>query len=249
MNASPDAVWRVAALTMMPPAVLRDLLARQDAAVWVEAAAACGLSEALVRQGRMLLSGEGAAKNPHAAFACFSRAAEAGDADARNMLGRCHEHGWGTRADPARAAHCYRQAGEAGHAWAQYNLGHLLLDGNGVRCDRDAAFAWYGRAAAQGHARAMNLVGRCHEEGWGTARDAAAARAWYRRAAEGGYFRGAYNYASILAQEGCIPGAVFWFARALDAPEPTRGHILGALARHENPRIRGLALSKPPTIA
>jgi TPR repeat protein len=241
MNApQPRETWRVAALTMMRPDQLAALLSGEEAAPWVEAAAACGIIEAQVRLGRMLLEGQGVAKDQRAAFACFLCAAEAGDSDARNMLGRCYENGWGAPKDMTRAAENYRIAAEAGHAWAQYNLGHLLLDGIGVARIPDQAFVWYRRAAAQGHVRAMNLVGRCCEEGWGTPRDQAAARVWYRRSAEGGYFRGAYNYATILAAEGCIAGAARWFEQAIaTAPEPTRGKILGALAR--DARFRALA--------
>ncbi|HEY4942971.1 MAG TPA: tetratricopeptide repeat protein [Rhizomicrobium sp.] len=242
MNAEPRDAWRVAALSMMSPAELRALLSGGDAASWVEAAAACGMAEAQLRLGRMLLEGQGVARDARAAFACFLCAAETGDADARNMLGRAYENGWGTAPDPARAAVLYRQAAEAGLAWAQYNLGHLLLDGNGVPRDRDEAFLWYMRAASQGHSRAMNLIARCFEQGWGVDRDAAAAREWYRKSAEGGYFRGAYNYATILASEGCITGAARWFRTALDgATEPSRDNIHRALARHPDARIRALA--------
>jgi len=231
--------WRVAALAMMDAGELHRVLSGNpsDAAAWVEAAAACGIAEAQVRLGRMFLAGEGVAKDPQGAFACFRCAANAGDAEAQNMLGRCYENGWGTAVDAVRAVACYRRAAEAGLAWAQYNLGHMLLDGIGIARDPAAAFLWYRRAAAQGHARAMNLVGRCYEEGWGIARDPAAARAWYRRSADGGYFRGAYNYASILASEGCIADATAWFEKALaTAPKPTRGNILRILARNNAAR-------------
>ena len=242
MNAptSTDA-WRVAALTMMPPAELAALLAGEEAASWVEAAAACGIAEAQVRLGRMLLEGRGTAKDARAAFACFLGAAKAGDVYATNMLGRCYENGWGTARDFARAATHYRIAAEAGLAWAQYNLGHLLLDGNGVARDPGAAFGWYMRAACQGHERAMNLLARCCEEGWGRPRDPAAARVWYRRSAEAGYFRGAYNYATILDAEGCVTGALRWYRQALEtAPEPTRGNIVSALRKHADARVRAL---------
>jgi hypothetical protein len=239
--AAPRDAWRVAALSMMAPAQLREALSGDEAAAWVEAAAACGMPEAQVRLGRMLLEGRGVARDERAAFACFLCAAEARDAEGQNMLGRCYENGWGVATDFARAAEQYRKAADAGLAWAQYNLGHLLLDGNGVARDPGAAFGWYRRAAAQGHVRAMNLVARCFEEGWGAPRDPAAARAWYRRSAQGGYFRGAYNYASILAGEGCITGALHWFREALDAaPEPTRSHIAAALRKHPNDQIRML---------
>lgn len=244
MNApQPQATWRVAALTMMSPAELHALLCGDpaDAAAWVEAAAACGIPEAQVRLGRMLLEGRGAAPDAPAALACFLCAAEQGDADAQNMAGRCYENGWGTERDFVRAADLYGQAAKAGLAWAQYNLGHLLLDGNGVPRDREAAFQWYMRAATQGHERAMNLVARCCEEGWGCARDPAAARDWYRRSAEASYFRGAYNYATILYAEAGATRALPWFERALaTAPEPTRSNIVMALRQHPEPRIRAL---------
>src|ERR1700749_4504550 len=130
MNA-PQSVyaWRVAALTMMRPEELRALLGGSEAAPWVEAAAACGMAEAQLLLGRLLLEGQGVAKDDRAAFACFLCAAKDGDVEARNMVGRCYENGWGATQDFIRADANYRIAAEAGHAWAQYNLGHLLLDG------------------------------------------------------------------------------------------------------------------------
>jgi TPR repeat protein len=123
-------------------------------------------------------------------------------------------------------------AAEAGLSWSQYNLGHLLLSGSGVSRDADTAFAWYARAAAQGHVRAMSLLGRCCEQGWGTAPNMRAACFWYRRSAQGGYFRGAYNYASLLVQKGHIKSAQLWFERAVtEAPEPARANMLVAWPR------------------
>jgi hypothetical protein len=242
MNApQPQDAWRVAALTMMRPEELRTLLGGDEAAVWVEAAATCGMPEAQLLLGRLLLEGQGVAKDERAAFACFLCAAKSNDIEARNMLGRCYENGWGSAQDMTRAAEHFRIAAEAGLAWAQYNLGHLLLDGLGVVRDRDQAFAWYMRAASQNHERAMNLVARCFEEGWGTERNLPAARNWYRKSAAGGYFRGAYNYASILASEGCLTGAQLWFRKALaTAPEPTRANILRALEKRPEPQLRAL---------
>ena len=235
--------WRVAALSMMDEAELHALFAGDAALPWVTAAANAGLAQAQLRLGRMLLAGEGAARNADAAFAWFARAAEAGEIEAHNMLGRCHENGWGIAPDADRAARHYAIAACAGDAWAQYNLGHLFLDGIGVPRDADGAFLWYSRATEQGHARAMNLVARCHEEGWGAAKDAVLARAWYRKSAEGGYFRGAYNYASVLATEGCIAGATLWFEKALaTAPEPTRAHMVAALSKSPHAALRAVAL-------
>jgi uncharacterized protein len=195
---------------------LRALFAQEPhrAADWVYVAAAEGLPQAQVCYGRMLLEGTGVPKDQRAALTWFERAASSGDIDAINMVGRCLDNGWGVAADPAAAAEQYRRAADAGHAWAQYNLGHLYLDGRGVAQDFQQAFAYYLRAAEQGQERAMNLVGRCCEEGWGTARDPVLAATWYRRSAERGYFRGQYNWASVLLKEGHLAEAALWFERA-----------------------------------
>jgi hypothetical protein len=240
----PQDLWRVAALSMMAPEQLSTALQGENAAAWVKAAANCGFAEAQLRLGRMLLEGNGVARDAVAAFACFQSAAESGDAAGHNMIGRCLENGWGVTKDHVQAAIHYRIASDAGLDWAHYNLGHMLLSGSGVARDRDAAFACYAKAAAKGHVRAMNLVGRCYEEGWGVAHDRDAARDWYRRSAFGGYFRGAYNYADMIAAEGCVHSALPWFKCAIDAaPEPTRGAILKSLAARPHPAFQELAAS------
>ena len=223
------------ALAAMSPEAQARLLQDPDrAAPWVEAAAEAGMPEARLRHGRWLLE----RGQPAQALGQFLRAARAGDIDACNMVGRCLENGWGTGADPRRAARWYLRAARAGHAWGQYNLGHLLLDGLGVAQDLDGAYRWYLRAAEQGHPRAMNLVARCLEEGWGGPADPAAARAWLRRSAQAGYFRGQFNYATVLAGEGRLQDAAALFAAALGgAGEPTRGHMARMLAARPEPAL------------
>ena len=74
------------------------------AAPWVKCAAEFGLAAAQLRYGRMLLEGQGTAKDSALALRWFVRAAEQRDADAMNMVGRCHEMGWGTLVDLQGAA-------------------------------------------------------------------------------------------------------------------------------------------------
>jgi len=239
--AAPQALTAV--LAAMAPAQLEALLggAPAKAAPWVRAAAECGLPEAQVRLGRMLLEGRGVDHDPAAALAWFLKAAEAGDADACNMAGRCYENGWGAKADAAEAARWFAKAAGAGCAWAQYNLGHLHLDGLGVPREPAVALAWYRRAAAQGHVRAMNLVGRCLEQGWGAPADPDAAADWYRRSAEGGYFRGRYNHASALARQGRTAEAVAQFdAACAEAPPASRRTMALALSREPDPALSAL---------
>ncbi|HEY1725963.1 MAG TPA: tetratricopeptide repeat protein [Steroidobacteraceae bacterium] len=181
---------------------------------WVRVLALEGLALAQLCYGRMLLEGTGTPKDLEEARRWFERAAHQGDIDAINMVGRCFDMGWGAPEDPVAAARYYFYAAEADHAWAQYNLGHLLLNGRGVVRDHQRAYGYYLRAARQGHARAMNLVGRCCERGWGTPRDPNQAASWYQRSAAGHYFRGQYNWATVLLERGRLEEALRWFRRA-----------------------------------
>jgi hypothetical protein len=53
------------------------------------------------------------------------------------------------------------------------------------------------------------------------------------REAENGDFLSVHNHTCVLAAEGCVAGALHWFARSLgDAPEPMRQHMLEGLAQH-----------------
>jgi uncharacterized protein len=201
---------------------LRALFAQDPAkaVAWVYVVAAEGLPAAQVCYGRMLLEGTGTSTDPVSALRWFRRAAVSGEPDAINMVGRCLDNGWGTPEDPVQAAKQFVLAADAGHAWAQYNAGHMFLDGRGVKREPDRAVAYYTKAAAQNHERAMNLLGRCSEEGWGTPRDLVAAADWYRRSAEGGYFRGQYNWASVLLKAGRDEEAAHWLERAVAGGTP-----------------------------
>jgi uncharacterized protein len=213
---------------------LRALFAEdpRQAAQWASVLADEGLAAAQLCFGRMLLEGTGTPRDSMAALKWLRRAADNGDIDAVNMVGRCLDNGWGTAEDPAAAAAQYRRAADVGHAWAQYNLGHLYLDGRGVVRDVDQAYGCYLRAASQGHERAMNLVGRCCEEGWGTPRDPAAAADWYRRSAEAGYFRGQYNWATLLLRADRPDEAAVWFERAASNGTPgVRSAVIDTIER------------------
>jgi uncharacterized protein len=205
-----------ALLSQWSPERLQSLFAQSPsrAASWVRVLALEGVPQAQLCYGRMLLEGTGTDENKRDALLWFQRAAAQGELDAFNMVGRCLENGWGTAPDCAAAARNYHEAADAGHAWSQYNLGHLYLDGIGVERNFASAYRYYLAAASQQHARAMSLVGRCCEEGWGTLRDLAAAADWYRRSAEAGYFRGQYNWASLLLKWRRDEEAAFWFDRA-----------------------------------
>lgn len=104
LHAAPAPPWRVQALAAMNPAELSQAFAGDEAVDWLEAATACGLVEAQLKLGRMLLTGDGVACDRRAAFACFISAAGGGNAEARNLLGRCFENGWARRSTAMRRA-------------------------------------------------------------------------------------------------------------------------------------------------
>ncbi|MEP6829744.1 MAG: hypothetical protein ABI963_05355 [Rhizomicrobium sp.] len=59
---------------------------------------------------------------------------------------------------------------------------------------------------------------------------------------KGGNFQGAYNYATLIAADGCVAGAMHWFERALlDAPPQERADMVTALSSHTIHAIRLLA--------
>jgi hypothetical protein len=86
----------------------------------------------------------------------------------------------------------------------------------------------------------MNLLARCCEQGWGTAVDLQAASDWYRRSAEGGYFRGQYNWATLLLRAGRVREAAEWLTRAADGGNESvrraATRILNLLAAARNQR-------------
>ena len=231
---------RVAALHRMSYADLHRLLGDpKQAAVWIRSAAEQGtLPAAQLRLGRMLLEGIGVPKDAAEAFTWFERAASRGDAEAHNMIGRCLENGLGVVQDFTKAAEHYRLSAEAGHDWGEYNFGNLLFDGRGIAQDPAQALRWYLKAAEQGHGRAMNLAGRCLEEGWGCERSRVEAAYWYARSAETGYFRGQFNHALTLLDQGDAAQAVVWLAKAIESgDESLRRAVVGLLARATDPKL------------
>ncbi len=235
---------RVSRMLRMSDRDLRALLTGDpaEAAEWVLSAAEHGIPAAQLRLGRMLLEGRGVARDEEAALDWFSRAARLGSAEALNMVGRCHENGWGVPVDLALAASHYESSALGRHDWGEYNFGNMLFDGRGVVRDLPRALYWFLRAARQGHGRAMNLLGRSLEEGWGCPRRPADALYWYRRSAESGYFRGALNYALVLAERGHTELAAVWFWNAASSGnDDTRRAILRVLATAGDPALIAVA--------
>ncbi len=188
----------------------------EEAALWIRAAAEQGLADAQALLGQILLDGRGVPLDAVEARLWFARAADQGHAMGLNMLGRCHELGWGGEVNTALAARYFKHAADLGLEWGMYNYANLLLHGNGLAKDEMEALDWYRKAAALGNAKSLNVVGRFYEEGWLVKADRTIAADFYRQAAVGGDFRGQYNYALLLAEQGNMQEALNWLHQALD---------------------------------
>jgi uncharacterized protein len=169
-------------------------------------------------------------------------AASCGAAEAQLRLGHILLESESKRRDARAAFACFLCAAENGSADGHFMLARCLENGWGTEQNSNAAIDHARQAAILGHACAMNFLGRCHEKGLGAARDLALARSWYRRSARSGDFNGAYNYAMLIAAEGCIAGALHWFEHALSmAPQAARKEMVTALLSHGTPALRILA--------
>lgn len=139
----------------------------------------------------------------------------------------------------AQAALWVTSAAEYGLPAAQLRLGRMLLERCGVAKNQALALFWFNRAAEQVDAEAMNMVWRCCEQGWGCSPDTIAAMDWYGQSAHAGYFRGQYNYATLLAENGLMSEAADWFWQAASAGTiGIRRAIVKALARAQDPALR-----------
>lgn len=144
LNVPSTRPWRAQALAAMNPAELGEAFGGGEAADWLEAAAACGMADAQLRLGRMLLTGETISCDQRAAFACFLSAADGGSAEAQNLLGRCFENGWGTPVDRNAARACYKQAAENGDFRGAHNYA-CVLSADGCIA---GALRWFERGIA-----------------------------------------------------------------------------------------------------
>jgi uncharacterized protein len=211
----------------------------------VRAAALRGVHQAQIIYGQMLLDGKYIERNPTAALHWFERAAQGGNLMAVNMVGRCFDQGWGVAKSPYMAEMWFRKAAERGLDWGMYNLGTLLTLGEGgVLEDKLAAFHWFRKAADLGHVKSINILGSFYEDGWVVRRDRTIARDHYRRSAIGGDFRGQFNYARFLLQEGDLLGALHWLRQIPSTATPAfMAKMKAFLATFSHGEIKDFALS------
>ena len=169
---------------------------------WLHAAAEQGVIEAQVHLAQRYLEGKGCQADPAHAVPWLRLAASEGHPMGMNLLGRCYENAWGLKKDAVMATYWFRHAALAGLDWGLYNYATSLALGRGTPVDHAQARTFFQQAANQGHAKSWNFLGSFHEDGWAGERDLEQALDCYLRAAQGNDFRGAFNAARLLAEQG-----------------------------------------------
>lgn len=104
--------------------------------------------------GYMDEHGFGAERNPSAAIAEYTTAADANSVVAARRLGEMYLRGDGVLQDVATARKWLERAAIAGDTTAQRDLGNIYANGTGVPQDEAQAYAWLDIAASHGDALA-----------------------------------------------------------------------------------------------
>jgi len=128
--------------------------------LWELERAASPHVDELVRQARVLYTGEGKPQDPVKVARLLWQAAKVGSAEAQNLLGWMYLCPHGLPHDLREAALLFTKAAEQGYAKAQFNLAWRYLEGQGVPKSRTEASKWFRLAAEQGHRGAKECLER-----------------------------------------------------------------------------------------
>ncbi|MGO9329394.1 MAG: tetratricopeptide repeat protein [Steroidobacteraceae bacterium] len=133
----------------------------------------------------MYAIGQGVKADGAQAIAWWTKAAEAGDAEAQWELGLEYNSGQRVRRDYRQAVAWYRKAAEQSYGAAQMNLANMLSGGYPpVEEDRVEAARWLQLAADQNTTGAASMLGSWYSSGIGVPHDDTRAVYWWRRATE-----------------------------------------------------------------
>lgn len=126
-----------------------------EAAMWIDRAAAQNLPDALVRMGALRLDGKGIDRDYNEAYRLFTAAARSGDARGAYYMGICCLNGYGIMRDSEMAVRYFYTSAVQGYAPAAYQLALLYRDGVGISFDFKRALYWFWRAASAGSDKLM----------------------------------------------------------------------------------------------
>jgi TPR repeat protein len=183
---------------------------------WYVKAAEQGHTTALVTLGNVC-NGD----LQHIATVCFTRAAEAGSAQAQYLLGQQYAQGKGLAKNLEQAFLCYERAAQQGLAEAEAALGVAYRNGLGTDKDFKQAFHWLQKAAEQGNAQAQWNLGAIYASGGsGVKQDMKQAFVWCQRAADQGFVAAQANLGVLYALLRNPRQAVVWWQTAAEQDDP-----------------------------
>jgi TPR repeat protein len=184
--------------------------------------------EALFKQARALLRGEGVKKDAAQGFKLMQSAADLGHEDAMGGLGYFYSQGISVPKDLKKALEWFRKGAERGSAKSQYNLGSSLMIANEANPDEKKAaeaIEWIRKAAEQKLPEANLTYGTYAYLGEnGIHQNYELAATHFRIAADQG-LADAQNYLGIMNQNGQgiaidHDQAIAWYRKAA-----LQGHI------------------------
>jgi len=144
--------------------------------------------------------GYGTKKDYEKSYACFTLAAEQGNARAQYELGRFHEQGWLGYINHVKMAECFLMAADNGYPMAQFEAAELYAMGHMVDQNWDKAMAYYHKAAEQGEVNALLKLGKYYLKGFeaaGIEKDIAKGLSFIHRSLDGGNTFAAYELQRI----------------------------------------------------
>ncbi len=158
-----------------------------EAAKWIETAAAKGYAPAMSNLGAYYYYGRGIPQDYVKARFWIERGAEAGDLRALNGLGMIYFDGFAVERDYVKAREWLEKAAAKDDPAAMITLGVIYADGDGVPRNFRIARRWFERAAAKGEPKAMMNLAGMYEKGEGMRRDHDMAEYWKQKAISFGY--------------------------------------------------------------
>lgn len=146
---------------------------------------------------------EGVKKDIEAAFAEYSKGAEAGQVDSMLRAAAMYAKGEGTKKDAEKATELLEKAAKAGSSQAHLELAAMILGEE--KPDLAAAYVHLLSAANQGLAFAQNELGIFYLSGKLGGEDLSAALSWFGRAAQANFAPAQNNLATLHERGAGVP--------------------------------------------
>lgn len=126
----------------------------------LQAQAQAGDATAQLKLAQAYRDGDGVAKDEHAAFSWYRKAAEQGNSEAQNFVDEIYRFGQGVDQNKEEAVRWWHMSARQCNASAMWSLGAAYYNGDGVDIDDGLSYAWFLLAKKAGSERAIEAVQR-----------------------------------------------------------------------------------------